>query len=88
MAFSVQKVVFFSSISFGTVLFHVLFQAIIHFAGIVALLTGKGFLSGVRKHVILQTTGASGREATLLTFKGLFSSVFQLVGLEMVRMSA
>ena len=69
-------------------LFHVLFQAIIHFTGIVALLTGKGFLSGVRKHVILQTTGASGGEATLLTFKGLFSSVFQLVGLEMVRMSA
>ena len=43
---------------------------------------------GVWKHVILQTTGATGREAALLTYKWLFCSVGELVALENTSWSA
>ena len=53
-------------------------QKIKSFAGVVALFAGKGFLPGVRKHVILHTIGLIGRlEAALVTFKG-----FELVPVE------
>ena len=58
-------------------------QKIRSFAGVVALFAGKGFLPGVRKHVILHTIGLIGRlEAALVTFKGLFFNVFELVPVE------
>ena len=57
-------------------------QKIRSFAGVVALFAGKGFLPGVRKHVILQTIGLIGRVAALVTFKGLFFNVFELVPVE------
>ena len=37
----------------GSVLLHANLQLVGMFAGIVAFLTSKGFLAGVRKHVIL-----------------------------------
>ena len=46
---------------------HVLLQLIRLFAGIVALLTGKRFLAGLWKLVILQTIGVTAREVALLT---------------------
>ena len=61
---------------------HVLLQIIRHFASVVALLTCKRFLAGVRKHVILQTFGVTGRDAAQLTCKGLFSRMGQNVCLE------
>ena len=38
--------------------------------------------------MILQTTGAAVGEAALLTFKGLFSGMFELVCLEISNLSA
>ena len=39
-------------------------------------------------HVIIQTIGVTGREAALITFKGLFFSMFELVLLKITSLSA
>ena len=70
-----------SCICFCTVLSHVHLQVLGLFAGIVALLAGKRFLTSVWKHVKVQTIGLTARVAALLTQKGIFSSVFELVPL-------
>ena len=57
----------------------VLLQVIETFAGVVALLTGKGFLTSVRKHVILHIIGLNARVAALLACKELYSSVCEHV---------
>lgn len=69
MIFAILKIVCILYVRFGTALSRVVLQLHWLFAGVVALLAGKRFLAGVWKHVILQTTGATGREAALLTYK-------------------
>ena len=68
-------------------LFHMHLQITRPFAGVVALLAGKRFLAGVWKHVILHTTVVATRIVALFTSKGLFSSVSELVSLQILRLS-
>ena len=77
-----------SRICLCSVLSNVPFQLIRHFAGVVALLTGKRLLPCVRKHVILHIVRLSGRVAALFTCKGLFSSVCELVLLQIFSLAA
>ena len=63
-----------------------LFAGVAGVAG-VALLAGKRFLAGVWKHVILHTTVVTARIVALFTSKGLFSSVSELVSLQILRLS-
>ena len=58
------------------------------FAGVIALLAGKRFLTSVWKHVILKAIRATERIVTLLTCKRLFSNVCELVINEMFNSSA
>ena len=78
------KVLCISCIRFGTVPSHKPLQLRRLFERVVALLTDKGFLSGVWKHVILQTIWMTRWVAALVTCKRLFSSMFENVLLEIL----
>ena len=68
-------------------LYHVHLQLIRPLASVVALLAGKRLLTSVRTHVTLCATGVTAREAALVACKGLFTSMCEHVGLEMLRLS-
>ncbi len=74
-------------ISFYSVLSHIHLQITRPFAGVVALLAGTRFLAFVCMHVILHTTVVTARIVALFTSKGLFSSVSELVSLQILRLS-
>ena len=58
------------------------------FGGVLALLVAKRFLTNVRMHVTLQSFGVTGRVAALLTCKGLFFNVCELMTLEIFSLCA
>ena len=79
MIFAISKVVYILYVRFGTVLSHVVLQLLRLFAVLVAMLAGKRFLTGVWNQVKLQNIGVFARVAALVTWKGLFSSVCELL---------
>ena len=67
------SILFFITSFIGIMLCHMPLQMNGLFTGVVTFITGKGFLSGVWKHVILQVTWLPARIAALLTPDRLIS---------------